>query len=162
MGAPYSSHQAKTERAFLAWLASAIAANVLTGFQSQEPGQNADDTENTRVLPCYVVKARDFEEYPKFTGNSRGNIDVTIMTSADKDGATDDPQANHDRNVGLVGDALAWDDLAGKLTTAARNAGIDFTCFSARYAGTVEQATKDRHFETVHVFKVFIAPSNVS
>lgn len=163
MSAPYVTPQHKTERAFLGILAAAIASNVLSAHQSQEAREKADGSENTREFPCYAVRARDFEEYPAFTGNFRGNVEVIVMTNGDADPEVedDDPKANHMEHVGLVGDALALSDLAAQLTTRGREEVTDFTCQLARQLGTTEQAAVDSHFETTHVFRVLISPSNV-
>lgn len=163
MGAPFMSPQHKTELAVLGVISSQVLAAVMTGYKSQTASTDTAGNEKKRELPCYVVLAKDMPEYPKFTGNCRGNVEVTVMTDADpSDTAGDDPEVNHQANVGLVGDALAWDDLAAKLTTAGRTAVVDFTCLQARYMGTAETKVVDRHFETVHVVSVWMAPSNVS
>jgi hypothetical protein len=166
MSDPVMLPQAKAETAFLGLLASLIDADVMSKFGSHTTGEAADGSEDARTLPAYAVHARDMPEYPPFTGNVRGNVEVTIMTSADRDAdvANDDPEANHRRNVGLVGDALRPTDAAtleSLLTAAGRAAGDEITFHQVRYLGTGEQKTVDRHFETVHIFQAWLSPSNV-
>lgn len=153
--------QQKVETAFLRVLTDAIDAGTLTGFKSHTAG------EDERGLPAFAVNAMDMPEYPKFTGNVRGNVEVKILTDADAnpDIENDDPAANHARNVGLVGDALRPTDdinLQDLITAAGRAAGLEFTCLLCEYLGTGKQTVEGKHFESTHVFKVWMAPSNVS
>lgn len=159
--------QEKSEAAFLKVLTTAIAANVMSGYTSTTKGENSDGTESGRQTPCYVVEAQDMPEYPKFTGNVRGNVEVMVFTAADIDPevTADDPAANHARNVALVGDALRPTDaqtLEAKLTTAGRAQVTDFTCLQCRYLGTTKRERDGRNFKTTHVFSLWMAPSNVS
>lgn len=157
---PVMLPQQKAETAFLQVLEAAIDAGTLSGFKSHTAGQDE------RGLPAFAVNAKDMPEYPKFTGNMRGNLEVKVMTDADEnpDIEDDHPAANHARNIGLVGDALRPTDditLEALLTTAARDAGLEFTCLLCEYMGAGEQTVVGKHFESTHVFKVWIAPSNV-
>jgi hypothetical protein len=157
----------KAEAAFLKRITDAIAADVLSSYTSHTAGQAADGSESGRVIPCFVVNAKDMPEYPKFTGNVRGNIEVQVLTSADRDPEVenDDPVANHAQHVGLVGDALRPTDdesLESLLTAAGRVAVTDFTCLQVSYKGTTEMKIEGRNFETTHVFQCWMAPSNVS
>jgi hypothetical protein len=166
MAAPYMMAPQKAERAFLKMLGDAIAADVMSGYPAQRSGQDGDGEEQGRELPCYVVGAKDMPEHPKFTGNVRGQLEVEVMTSADKNPEVegDDPEANHREHVGLVGDALRVEEgesLMEALTTAGRAIVTDFTCLLCRYKGTTETRADSRKFRTTHVFEVWVSPSNV-
>lgn len=74
-----ASLRAKTESAFKAVIATAVAVPVYEGFAGT-------DKEGT----CIVVKARRAEEDPPFSGNYNITVDILTKGPPDTDGTFDD------------------------------------------------------------------------
>jgi len=148
MSAPYSDIETKAELAVVRHLNG--IASLISGV-TIHPGVDPSNLN----MPCIVANCLGAEEYPKFTGNYKVELQVEIMSQAD-----DTTAAVHRSRVARVRDEFANDWVGASLNTHV----TDFTVAGGKSTwgvimGQSESSLDESHWVTRIPFEIFCRPS---